>query len=73
MDLPDDGVCDFIFFDSLGDPFDRLGQPATIEFKEFQALAAMGKATQYGVSINPLCATSSTIPRWSTTLSLRTT
>ncbi|KAL1474472.1 hypothetical protein MTO96_037942 [Rhipicephalus appendiculatus] len=54
MDLPDDGVCDFIFFDSLGDPFDRLGQPATIEFKEFQTLAAMGKATQYGVSINPL-------------------
>ncbi|KAL1478634.1 hypothetical protein MTO96_016051, partial [Rhipicephalus appendiculatus] len=53
MDLPDDGVCDFILFDSLGDPFDRLGQPARIEFKEFQALAAMGKATQYGVSINP--------------------
>ncbi|KAL1481404.1 hypothetical protein MTO96_034486 [Rhipicephalus appendiculatus] len=54
MDLPDDGVCDFIIFDSLGDPFDPLGQPATGSFKDFQTLAAMGKTTQYGVSIKPL-------------------
>ncbi|KAL1471337.1 hypothetical protein MTO96_039999 [Rhipicephalus appendiculatus] len=35
-------------------PFDRLGQPATGDFKEFQTLAAKGRLTQYGVSINPL-------------------
>ncbi|KAL1483354.1 hypothetical protein MTO96_033260, partial [Rhipicephalus appendiculatus] len=35
-------------------PFDRLGQRATGDFKEFQALAAKGRLTQYGVSILPL-------------------
>ncbi|KAL1427085.1 hypothetical protein MTO96_017743 [Rhipicephalus appendiculatus] len=26
IEVPDDGVCDFIFYDSLGNPFDKLGK-----------------------------------------------
>ncbi|KAL1467625.1 hypothetical protein MTO96_042035, partial [Rhipicephalus appendiculatus] len=54
IEVPADGVCDFIFYDSLGKPFDRLGKPAAGSFKKFQTLAAKGKLTQYGVSICPL-------------------
>ncbi|KAL1427091.1 hypothetical protein MTO96_017748 [Rhipicephalus appendiculatus] len=54
MEVPADGVCDFIFYDSLGHPFDRLGRAARGPFKIFQTLAANGKMTQFGVSIFPL-------------------
>ncbi|KAL1476092.1 hypothetical protein MTO96_036774 [Rhipicephalus appendiculatus] len=54
MEVPADRLSDLIFYDSLGDPFDRLGQPARGSFKEFQTLADNEINTQYGVSIFPL-------------------
>ncbi|KAL3222032.1 hypothetical protein MRX96_029021 [Rhipicephalus microplus] len=54
IEVPPDGLCDFIFYDSLGDPFDRLGQQARGPFRKFQSLATKGKMTQFGVSIFPL-------------------
>ncbi|XP_072140192.1 uncharacterized protein [Dermacentor andersoni] len=40
MELPPDGVCDFIFYDSLREPFDKLGRPSRGKFKTFQTIAA---------------------------------
>ncbi|KAH7949343.1 hypothetical protein HPB49_008005 [Dermacentor silvarum] len=51
MEVPPDGVCDFIFYDSLREPFERLGQPSRGNFKTFQSVAAKGRKTQFGVSI----------------------
>ncbi|KAL1477717.1 hypothetical protein MTO96_035527 [Rhipicephalus appendiculatus] len=73
MEVPADRLSDFIFYDSLGDAFDRLGQPARGPFKEFQTLADNEINTEYGVSIFPLFATSCSIPCWTTAPSWRTT
>ncbi|XP_075726264.1 uncharacterized protein LOC142767907 [Rhipicephalus microplus] len=54
VQVPADGVCDFILYDSLKSPFDRLGQAATGTFKAFQGFAVKGNVTQFGVSISPL-------------------
>ncbi|XP_072140124.1 uncharacterized protein [Dermacentor andersoni] len=52
MELPPDGLCNFIFYDSLRDPFEKIGRPSRGNFKTFQSLAAAGKQTQFGVSIS---------------------
>nr|XP_054930948.1 uncharacterized protein LOC126538788 [Dermacentor andersoni] len=54
MELPPDGVCDFIFYDSLREPFDKLGRPSRGKFKTFQTIAAAAKQSQFGVSISAL-------------------
>ncbi|KAH7950395.1 hypothetical protein HPB49_023563 [Dermacentor silvarum] len=51
MKVPPDGLCDFIFYDPLRDPFEKLGRPSQGTFKTFQSLAAKGNQTQFGVSI----------------------
>ncbi|XP_075559907.1 uncharacterized protein LOC142591465 [Dermacentor variabilis] len=46
MEMPEDGVCDFTFYESL-----RLGETSMGKFTTFKSMAAKGKKTQFGISI----------------------
>ncbi|XP_070378953.1 uncharacterized protein [Dermacentor albipictus] len=51
MEMPEDGVCDFTFYESLGKPFERPGETSMGKFATFQSMAAKGQKTQFGISI----------------------
>ncbi|XP_065303137.1 uncharacterized protein [Dermacentor albipictus] len=51
MEMPEDGLCDFMFYESLGKPFDKPGESSMGKFTTFQSLAAKGNKTQFGISI----------------------
>ncbi|XP_075559918.1 uncharacterized protein LOC142591475 [Dermacentor variabilis] len=51
LDVPPDGVCQFIFFSSLKAPFENLDLSTPAGFANFKRFAAMGNQTQFGVSI----------------------
>ncbi|XP_070379584.1 uncharacterized protein [Dermacentor albipictus] len=57
VELPPDGLCDFIFLDSLydgcTDQFVQQRSPSR-SWRRFQALAASGIKTQFGISIDTL-------------------
>ncbi|XP_075559916.1 uncharacterized protein LOC142591473 [Dermacentor variabilis] len=54
LDVPPDGVCQFIFFNSLKAPFENLALSTPAGFANFKRFAAMGNQTQFGVSIYAL-------------------
>ncbi|XP_070379605.1 uncharacterized protein [Dermacentor albipictus] len=51
METPRDGLCDFMFYESLGKPFERPGEASKGKFATFQSMAAKGQKTQFGISI----------------------
>ncbi|XP_065312134.2 uncharacterized protein [Dermacentor albipictus] len=51
MEMPEDGVCDFTFYESLEKPFERPGETSKGKFATFQSMATKGQKTQFGISI----------------------